>query len=99
MTDSNVGTETVRDANLRTYASAEWAIYGDSEDLLQEVKRDAEANPEKVARYTPQAFDLLFFERDEDAKDLHAVSVVQPPRKPGRGRRRRSLGSSPTTRE
>jgi len=83
---SEVDAGTVNHMNLKTFASAEWAIYGHTESVLRDVQALAQANVETVERYRPQPPALITLERYANAEHYHAINVVQPKEKSKRGR-------------
>lgn len=78
--------EVVLDLNLRTYASAEWTIFGPSQASVQDARRAARQQRGRVARLAPRAPRIHIAERFEDEPEPFAKRVIAAPG-PARGRR------------
>ena len=76
--------EQVDDTNLRTYASAEWAIYGRSAGMVQRVRAQAKRERWRVRLLTPTPPTIHIFEQREG----EAAGTVQRLRPTGEVRRR-----------
>jgi len=75
----------VRDINIRSYAQAEWAIWGSAPRWIQETRATAKRARTKVAAYAPKKMHLVLFERMEGAPAPHNVIVHEPIEKTIRG--------------
>jgi hypothetical protein len=79
----------VRELNLRTYASAQWSIYGPTQASVQEIRTEAKRNPSRVTALIARPPGLTVFERMEGAPNPHASTSHRapdrlPPRRPRR---------------
>jgi Protein of unknown function (DUF4238) len=88
ITYGNVPPATVTDINLRTYASAEWTIYGTSREVVNAAHNSALESPEKVNEYTPQPYRLFVLEQDTVTGVRRVEDVIAPPRHVSRRSRR-----------
>lgn len=81
---------TVRDINLRTYASAEWTIYGATERAVRDTLQDAERDRGRVELYAQHPPRFVVAERIEGEPAPHRIWDYGAPRSaPRRPRRRR----------
>lgn len=67
---------TVEEINLRTYASAEWSIYGRSQGTLQDVRAVAKRDKQRLARLAPKPPILHIQEFEEGSPrpvDVHRL--------------------------
>jgi hypothetical protein len=80
--------DVVTDMNLRSYASAEWSVYGSNQRWLQDSRTSARRHRAMVLRYEPHKRHLIFFESESGLKP-HAVQVAEPMEKVVRGFRPR----------
>jgi hypothetical protein len=75
----------VMDINLRSYAVAEWSVYGSGQRWLQDVRTTARRQRSKVARYESHKQHVFFFESKEGESQPHGVQVIEPKDKIVRG--------------
>lgn len=68
----------VSDMNLRSYAGAEWSIYGSAQRWVQETRTAARRQRSKVLLYEPHKPRLVFFTANEGDVKPHSVEVYQP---------------------
>jgi Protein of unknown function (DUF4238) len=66
------------ETNLRTYASAEWAIYGRSAGIVQKVRARAKQNKLRVARFTPSPPTIHILEEQEGDPGQGNVQRLRP---------------------
>jgi Protein of unknown function (DUF4238) len=78
--------QTVLEANLRTYATAQWAIYGPTQAAVQHVRTVAKRQPSRAARLAPWPPLIHILEQSEDKAGLRAVRIYSGPRTAQRGR-------------
>jgi hypothetical protein len=79
--------EAVRDFNLRTYASAEWVLFGPSQQALQEVREQAKKNTKRLAQVAVRPPRVVIADRIEGESQPFRVSEYAPKGRPPRGRR------------
>ncbi len=77
--------DTVLDINLRSYASAEWSVYGSGQRWLQDVRYAARRNRAKVLKYEPHKRHFIFFESRQGEAKPYGVQIVEPKEKVVRG--------------
>jgi len=75
----------VADLNLRSYASAEWAYFGSTQSVVQDVRAFARRSRHMVDRYLPRKPHMFLFERMEGAPAPHALRTFTPAGRPVRG--------------
>lgn len=68
----------IADINLRSYAGAEWSIYGSAQRWLQETRTAARRQRSKVLLYAPHKPRLIFFSANAGDVKPHSVEVYQP---------------------
>lgn len=78
--------QTVLEANLRTYATAQWAIYGPTQAAVQHVRTEAKRQPSRAARLAPWPPLIHILEQSEHEAGLRAVRIYSAPRTAQRGR-------------
>jgi hypothetical protein len=69
----------VHELNLRTYASAQWSIYGPTQASVQDIRTEAKRNPSRVSALTARPPGLTVFERMEGAALPHSTTSYRPP--------------------
>jgi hypothetical protein len=77
--------DTMMDINLRSYASAEWSVYGSGQGRLQDVRYAARRNRAKVLSYEPHKRHFIFFESRQGEVKPYGVQIVEPTEKFVRG--------------
>lgn len=75
----------VADINLRSYAAAEWSIYGSGQRWVQDTRAGARRNPGKVAQYGPRRPHFILYEQEEGAPEPSLVEVYEPRERVVRG--------------
>jgi hypothetical protein len=75
----DVDADTVRDVNLRTYASAEWAIYGPSQKSVQQVREDAKRDRAALRLYQPKGPRFVLLQTVEGEAKPRSTTVYRPP--------------------
>lgn len=83
-----VGDDVVRDVNLRSYASANWDIFGSSANSVQAVRSDAKAFKSRVHRYAPRPPRFVTFETEEGSDEIKRTVEVRGASRATRGRRK-----------
>lgn len=83
-----VSPDTVRQMNLKTYAAAEWGLYGHSQEALEVVLQQARDAPETVDQYRPRPPALVTTYRYESDLAPFAETVFRPKSTPQRRRRK-----------
>jgi hypothetical protein len=70
----------VRDFNLKTYASSEWRCYGSSQRMLEGLWTAAKRNPKLVDAFRPKPPRMIFVEAAEDDPDAFSEAgfIVGP---------------------
>jgi Protein of unknown function (DUF4238) len=79
--DGVVGQSTVDEMNLKSYGSAEWAVYAHDERVLTRLQTLVEELPAKVRMYTPQPAEISGLEPEGGV-----VRAPKPSRRPWRRR-------------
>jgi Protein of unknown function (DUF4238) len=79
-----VDAQVVRDINLRTYASAEWSIFGSSQAVLQSVRSDAKKRKDLVAMYRPKSPTFNYPHQPDDSDVLKKPIAKRAPKLPRR---------------
>lgn len=77
--DVAVGQQIVADINLRTYASANWSIYGTSAHVVQQTRLLAKRMRGKVAQMVPRRGGVIVSERYEHEQLPFKVTVHDGP--------------------
>jgi hypothetical protein len=77
---------TVLEANLRTYAAAQWAIYGPTQAAVQHVRTEAKRQRPRAARLAPWPPLIHILEQSKDKAEPVAVEIYPAPRTAQRGR-------------
>jgi len=70
---------TVQEINLRTYASAQWSIYGPYQQVVQDVRTLAKRSRARLAELQPRPPRLVIFERVEGEARPQLTTVYRPP--------------------
>lgn len=81
--------ETVDDINLRTYASAQWSIYGPTQQSVQRVREIAKHDRARVRAYAPRPPRFVLFESTEGEPQPRSVEAYRPPAERPRRRPKR----------
>ena len=68
----------IEEINLRTYASAEWAIYGPSVAAVQRVRALAKKQKRRVAQLAPSPPTLHIVEQQEGEAHIDRVERLRP---------------------
>ncbi len=98
----NVPGAVVTDINLRSYAAAEWSIYGSAQRWVQETRTAARRDRAKVAQYVPRKPHFIVYEQEEGEAEPSSVEVYEPRERTVRGFRptdrvTRPIGKRPMT--
>jgi hypothetical protein len=88
--EAKVETMHVDEINLRTYASAQWEIYGQSASQVQSVRRAAKRNPRGVFSLEPRALGATMLEEVVKGSPIHKGTILRGPKRATRERRRGS---------
>lgn len=83
----NVEPEDVRDINLRTYASAQWVIWGPNQQAVQQVRSQAKRNPKRLAQVGVRSPSVVISKRIEGESQPFGLTKHSPQGPPHRGRR------------
>jgi hypothetical protein len=78
----------VQDVNLRTYAHAQWSIFGATAQDIQVTRAIAKKAPKMVVRRRPRAPGLTIFEREDGQTEPFNVETYRAPTKISRARRK-----------
>jgi hypothetical protein len=81
----DVSRDAVSDINLRSYATAEWSVYGSMQRRLDDMRTAARRQRAKVSWYSPHKPRFLLYEGQEGAARPHGVQVYEPKGKVVRG--------------
>jgi hypothetical protein len=95
--EANVGI--ISDINLRTYAGAEWSIYGSAQRWVQETRTAARRQRSKVLLYAPRRPRLVLVSANEGDVKPHSVEVYEPKEKVVRGFRPKDRPIHPPVRK
>jgi len=85
---TQVAAEMVPEVNLRTYAAAQWAIYGPTPASVQHVRAAAKRRRTHVARLTPWPPLIHILDRPPDQAKLSDWKIYPAPSTAKRGRSR-----------
>jgi hypothetical protein len=77
---------TVLEANLHTYATAQWAIYGPTPAAVQHVRAKAKQQRSRMERLAPWPPLIHMLEQLNDEMEPSTVKIYPAPRKAQRGR-------------
>jgi hypothetical protein len=77
---------TVLEANLRTYAAAQWAIYGPTQASVQHVRAEAKRQRSRAERLTPWPPLIHILEESKGKAAPPQVKIYPAPRTAQRGR-------------
>jgi hypothetical protein len=88
-THVDIKADVISDINLRSYAGAEWSIYGSAQRWVQETRTVARQQRSKVLSYAPHKPRLILFNAKEGDPKPHSVEVYEPREKVVRGFRRK----------
>jgi len=78
----------VQAINLRSFAAAHWSIYGQSGEIVRQVRAAADEHPDYVAAYEPRAPRITIAERFSDEIEPFRVTTHQPSARGSRAKRR-----------
>ena len=84
-----VDAPTVQEINLRTYASAQWSIYGPSQQVVQDVRTAAKRSRARITELRPRPPRFVIFERKEGETSQSSARVYRPPAERPERRRKR----------
>lgn len=93
--EQTIDEKTVMEVNLRSYAAAEWRVYGERQQVLQDVRRMAKQRPDLVAQFVPSPPHIFVGEAIEGDPGPYKTNVYVAPhhatiRRYGQGERRRN---------
>jgi len=94
-THADANDAVISDINLRSYAGAEWSIYGSAQRWVQETRTAARRQRSKVFLYAPHKPRLVFFSANEGDTKPHSVEVYEPNEKVVRGFRPKERAINP----
>ena len=84
----DVGSDAVGEINLRSYASAEWSIYGPSQQAVQDVRGRAKRFRARVASLAPRAPRFISIESVKGEPTPPSITIHRPPPRPQRRRKK-----------